>query len=242
MLEKTAFDAIDNFRRFNKVEDVKRIFEQAVSTFGCKAFIICDIPPSCLPCERDIQASGWQPEWQKKYLEFGYAKDDPVPNSVYRKTDPYYWSEALNLSGGSIAASNILNEARNEFNMEGGYCVPIHGLSGLAGVVSIATDQKNWKLSEQQDAALHMISLYAYEAVRKTKEHVVPDGGGLKLSPREVECVRWVAEGKTNWEIGTILGISQYTAGEYIDFAGRKLGTRGRAHLVARAIRHNIIH
>jgi len=54
------------------------------------------------------------------------------------------------------------------------------------------------------------------------------------LSRRERDCMAYVAMGKTDWEIGTILGIAQSTAHLHVENARRKLGATNRAHAVAR--------
>jgi len=46
------------------------------------------------------------------------------------------------------------------------------------------------------------------------------------LSPRELECLEWAAQGKSAWEIGCILGISRYTVASYLESAKEKLGVR----------------
>jgi DNA-binding CsgD family transcriptional regulator len=56
------------------------------------------------------------------------------------------------------------------------------------------------------------------------------------LTPRERECLRWVAAGKTDWEIGQILTISEQTAHGYVQNALAKLGARTRAQAVALAM------
>lgn len=55
-----------------------------------------------------------------------------------------------------------------------------------------------------------------------------------RLSDRELEAIRLVARGKSDWEIATILGISEYTARFHVDNARRKLDAVNRAHAVAR--------
>ena len=54
------------------------------------------------------------------------------------------------------------------------------------------------------------------------------------LTRRERDSMKFVAEGKTDWEIGTIFGISESTARFHVDNARRKLGGVNRAHAVAR--------
>lgn len=55
-----------------------------------------------------------------------------------------------------------------------------------------------------------------------------------KLTARERDALAFVAEGKTDWEIGKILGVSEATARFHVDNARRKLDAVNRAHAVAR--------
>lgn len=54
-----------------------------------------------------------------------------------------------------------------------------------------------------------------------------------RLSAREREVLRWVAEGKTNPEIGVILGISPRTVQTHLEHVYGKLGVVSRAQAVA---------
>ena len=46
-----------------------------------------------------------------------------------------------------------------------------------------------------------------------------------KFSPRELECLRWVAKGKTYIEVAMILNISDHTVRTYLKTARMKLGS-----------------
>lgn len=56
------------------------------------------------------------------------------------------------------------------------------------------------------------------------------------LTPRELECLHWAAAGKTNWEIGVILGVSKRTIVFHLHNSAKKLETSNRYHTVARAV------
>ncbi|MGS0683858.1 helix-turn-helix transcriptional regulator [Nakamurella sp. GG22] len=62
-----------------------------------------------------------------------------------------------------------------------------------------------------------------------------------KLSPREVEVVRLVAEGLTNKAIGQRLSLSALTIKNHLARIGRKLDAGDRAHIVAIACRGGVI-
>ena|ERR1700737_2238924 len=61
------------------------------------------------------------------------------------------------------------------------------------------------------------------------------------LTSQETECLRWCKEGKTNWEIGEILRISEKTVEFHLGNAMRKLGARNRITAVIRGIKDGLI-
>lgn len=61
------------------------------------------------------------------------------------------------------------------------------------------------------------------------------------LSPREADCLAWVARGKTNWEIGRILDVEARTVQFHICNAARKLGVAGRHQAMLRATMHGLL-
>jgi LuxR family quorum-sensing system transcriptional regulator CciR len=63
----------------------------------------------------------------------------------------------------------------------------------------------------------------------------------VRLSGREADCLRWTAEGKSSWDIGMILNISENTVNFHIKNAMRKFGTTSRTVAVVSAIRLNLI-
>jgi DNA-binding NarL/FixJ family response regulator len=65
--------------------------------------------------------------------------------------------------------------------------------------------------------------------------------GRHALSPRELEVVQLLAEGKSNKQIAGILGISQRTVENHRAKIMQKLGLRSFSDLVRYAIRHKII-
>jgi transcriptional regulator EpsA len=56
------------------------------------------------------------------------------------------------------------------------------------------------------------------------------------VSAREIEILRWVREGKSNEEIGLILGISGLTVKNHLQRLYRLLGVSNRAHAITRGM------
>lgn len=63
----------------------------------------------------------------------------------------------------------------------------------------------------------------------------------IKLTPREKDVLYWAAEGKSAWEIGRILSITERTAKFHLSNIYKKLGVHTRTQAVACAIRYGIL-
>jgi len=63
----------------------------------------------------------------------------------------------------------------------------------------------------------------------------------VSLTDRERDCLSWAAKGKSSWEIGQLLNISEPTVKFHLMNAGRKLGAHTRALTITRAIQAGLI-
>ncbi|MGL4404172.1 MAG: helix-turn-helix domain-containing protein, partial [Notoacmeibacter sp.] len=101
------------------------------------------------------------------------------------------------------------------------------------------------QLDKSEQAALHLIAIYAHQAVRSLLPNSGKDNSYWKLdrplSVREVECLKWTAAGKTAYEISVITGLSDRTVEHYIASSMRKLNATNRVQAVAEAVRNRII-
>lgn len=61
------------------------------------------------------------------------------------------------------------------------------------------------------------------------------------LSNREAACLHWSSLGKTSWETGIILGVTERTVNFHIGNACHKLGVNSRRAAVALALRQGLL-
>ena len=70
---------------------------------------------------------------------------------------------------------------------------------------------------------------------------IPPEQDRPRLTPRERDSLAFVADGKTDWEISVIMGVSEATVRFHVDNARRKLGAVNRAQAVARLSIHGML-
>ena len=76
------------------------------------------------------------------------------------------------------------------------------------------------------------------ELVPGSRDRAQPTVG---LTDRERECLLWSARGKSSWDIGMIIGISEFTANFHIRNACAKLQATNRIPGITKAIRLGLI-
>ena len=81
---------------------------------------------------------------------------------------------------------------------------------------------------------------------RKVAAHVADwmkedNGDAKRLTPREVEVLKLLTDGKTNQGIGSHLGISEKTVEKYLNSMFKKLGVSSRVDAAVRAIRDRLV-
>ncbi|PLC50479.1 helix-turn-helix transcriptional regulator [Pollutimonas subterranea] len=61
------------------------------------------------------------------------------------------------------------------------------------------------------------------------------------LTDRELTCLRWAAVGKTSWEVGVILGLTERTINFHVHNACQKLGVHGRQAAITAAFQSGLM-
>jgi len=228
-----ALEFADAVERAPTPADVEMLFRANIAQAGFGAYVMCGLPDAQTDFKKRVLANGWPAEWWRVYLNENLAENDPVERHCLHALDPFDWCNAPYDSDAEPAAETVMRRA-GEFGMKHGYCVPIHYRDGSGAAVSIAGERPDLGFGVRP--AMHLMALYAHHRVRSLIRR--PQGSGRRvLTDREREVVRWALVGKTDWEIGAILKISERTARAHMANAAKKLHAANRTHTVVQALR-----
>lgn len=130
-----------------------------------------------------------------------------------------------------------------QYGFSAAIIVPVHSPGGRIGaVVWVARDVVDLPAVFEREAermfilATRLIAAHADAAARLRPGTMVG-----QLTPREVQCVRWAAAGKTNSEIGIILALSVSTVRFHLRNAGDRLGASSRSQTIQVATGHGFL-
>jgi DNA-binding CsgD family transcriptional regulator len=185
------------------------------------------------PEARLALVSGYPEPWIEHYFRENLLTQDPVMAHCRAHVVPLSWDELPD----AHRVGRVMNDAK-DFGLVSGATAPLHGVRGELGVLSVATSTGARTAPERVRRALPelaSLACYTHESLlrlrgRERSRHA------STLTARERECLLWVAEGKTSWEIGVILGTTERTVNFHVRNASVKLGVTSRQHAVARAL------
>ncbi len=169
----------------------------------------------------------------------------PIGQACRVTIDPFAWRVAKVLES-SFPWDGQLDSFRrgtSERGIVGGVTVPVHMPMSRVGAVG-------WVAIDHDVDVDRILSIYSNElrlAAHLFMGHVYrerPDSMALphvSLSDRELECLTWVAMGKTDADIAELIGRSPSTARFHVESAVAKLGVNNRTRAAAVASQMGMI-
>lgn len=179
--------------------------------------------------------SNYPPAWTDYYLSKCYEQVDPVIDTARRANGPFRWGPEAWRGELDNRQRELLEEAAH-FGIRSGFTIPIHDSVSRIAAVTFAADQHQSRFNSailRHQSALRFLAILFHSQARM---RLVPNRfvSGVLLSPREYECLEWVAKGKSTWEIGRILGIAQRTVEFHLDNVRAKLDVKTITQAVAK--------
>ena len=171
----------------------------------------------------------------------GSGRRDPVMQHCRRQSVPIVWNRDTYLSSGALDKW----EQQAQFGYQNGIALALHLPEGRHFFLGVDRDQPLPEDSHELQRVVADLQLFAVHAQEAALRLFLPDTLQAErpaLTPRELEALRWTMDGKTAWEVGAILGISERTAVLHVNNAMHKLGCASKHQAVLKALRLGLIH
>jgi LuxR family transcriptional regulator, quorum-sensing system regulator BjaR1 len=220
--------AIDEIGRASNSEGVLEILEKALADIGADYNGVLFIPQ---PGERieDVCLAWRAPdEWRALYSGENMCQRDPVIRFAARSVIAFDWMAAPCDAENEPHMKEVQDLGR-ECNIHKGVSIPIPSPNGIVGIVWVAGP--HFEERETHMPLLQTLGLHVFHRLEQLAGRNPRRKGWL--TDREREVLTWAADGKTAWEIGCILNLSQRTIEWHFREAYRKLGATNRSQAIA---------
>ena len=202
------------------------------------ALVITDIDPE----HSEFQTvDNTPPEYAEVYRDLQGARKDPVMQHCKRAAVPIVWDQETYVSQGA----GEYWECQAQFGYMTGIAMALHLPGGRHFFMGVDRDRpltKDTRAVTRIVADLQLFAVHAQDAAFRifpAPRPAVDDQPAL--TPRELEALRWTMEGKTAWEVGAIMSISERTAVLHLQNSMRKLSSVNKHQAVLKALRLGLL-
>lgn len=196
------------------------------------------------------EAMGWSADYVSEWLKLDLGRRCPVIQQCGRICDAFVWES--DPAGATWRGRALLPEQCRVLDFyrdcaDGAVTVPVHRPDGRTGYVSwFLRDGRALAERFQQTYRATFVISHAFirhldRLLLEDSRGRLADKGAGVLTARELECLGWAARGKTEEDIGLILGRSRETVHFHLQNAMHKLAASNRTHAVAIACSHGLI-
>ena len=179
-------------------------------------------------------------EFNQTYCDPVLQRRDPVMQHVRRQSVPIVWDQETYVERGL----GDLWEHQAGFGYRTGIAMALHLPDGKHFVLGVDREQELPRDTEELQRLVADLQLFAVHAQDAALRLLVPPAQQPErpaLTPRELDALRWTMEGKTAWEVGAVLGISERTVVFHVTNAMHKLGCNNKQQAVLKALRLGLI-
>ena len=191
-------------------------------------------------------AGHWPKDWSQTYSAKKYAPLDPTFRFLSACQQGFRWSDTLPkfaTDPNHRKMVRMMSEA-SRVGLEDGYTFPVFNRSGLNGFLCIAGKPQEFNQTE-----ITLLDAVAKRMLSKLQEGNPENGlaatsvllNGIAITRRELQTLKYIAEGMTSNDISKLMEISNHTVDWYMNSLQEKLDARNRQHAVAIALRTGLI-
>lgn len=171
-------------------------------------------------------------DWESK----GYNLLNPINIICRGSRDPFYWNDEEEWSIDIKRPQRMVLDSVFSLGVRGAITVPVCTAPGKMGQVTWASCQTlHWADHLASCRWTLVLASEIFMSTVRKKLRIGERDAIVSFTAREQECLSWAAAGKSDIEIGIILGISYATVRFHLSNASKKIGGRTRGQAIAKA-------
>ena len=222
-------------RHLGSIADLRGLMSDVVRGFGVEYFLMTHHVDFGRPAPGSIQLSNYPPEFIAGERQRGGWRNDPALLACEKTTAGFFWSEIDQIIPLTARHYERFAGARRR-GLGDGFVVPNHIPGEYSGSVHFVV-RTGKQFPREMASALQSLATFGFETARQLVRG--EDGGPIipaPLTSRQRECLLFAARGKSDTDIGQLLGISPATVNEHIEAAKRRYCVASRQQAIILAL------
>lgn len=230
-------DISEQFGAVSSTADAKGLLGTIVNAYELETAAFLSVRPVHEEPGPPFYVSTYSEEWVGQYVKMNYLAIDPVLSHGLRSVSPFDWA-TLDLS--DRAVGSFFGEAR-EFGVgKHGLSIPIRGHDGERAILSVTSNAKQARWDgflRSQARDFQLLAAEIYDSIARMQGR---PRFQVSCTGREIECLKWIANGRTIAQAAHKMGLSPRTVRFHLDLTRAKLGAHSLPHAVAIAFERGL--
>ena len=239
----SVFDDVEQFvklaNRATKMDELSDLLDGAVETFGFDHVALVHHVDLHAPnaASQALQYITYPDALRAEMKSKRQLGDDPVLIAVQSSATAFLWSDLPQIIDMNPRRMEIHNAAL-ACGISDGFTVPVNVPGEFLGSCSFAL-RAGREVKRAMLPAAQYVGCFAFEAVRRIRrlgDTIRVKEARPTLTGRQYDCLVLAAQGRSDWHIAQLLGISRETVHQHIETAKRRYQVASRTQLVVRAL------
>ncbi|MDD1782999.1 LuxR family transcriptional regulator [Enterovibrio sp. ZSDZ35] len=231
---KDVIEIIENIRVAESKDELSGIVEELSSLIGLEYYLLGYTKAESMISSETTIIDNYPSDWRAIYDNENLVQHDPTVEYSLSRSAPITWHQIGELPLRN-SQKDVMSQAKDS-GLKTGFSIPLHGAQSEFGMFSFGSSSSDHSML---NSAIVKAQVVAPVLLDKLKNFNAPID--ISLTKREKECLLWVSEGKSSWEISVIIGCSERTVVFHLTNATNKLGCTNRYQAVSKAIILGII-
>jgi len=226
---------VDDVSSVSSQADLRAALLEITTDLGFAFFALSHHVDFRCSSEPTFRIHNYPEGWERFYDRHQLGRSDAIHRACQLTAIGFAWSELPRMIPLTSRDYRVLATAEKH-GLGQGFTVPAHVPGEVNGSCSFAV-RRGKPIRVDHLAMAQLVGTYAFEAARRLlrrEQQQLTDPA--RFSDRERDCLIWVARGKSDTEIATILGISPETVHQYVKQARANYDAVSRSQLVAHAL------
>jgi len=225
----------ERIHRFASMDDLATGLEGCARELGFRHFALLHHLDLHTAQRLTIRIDNYPTGFVEWFIEKRMFRIDPMLCASLYSNIGFAWDEVHRLIRIGPKHRTILDQARRE-GLAHGITIPANIPGEAHGSCSFAC-YKSVSLTDERKLAAQLVGSFAFQAARRIRyEGDYDKRQAVELTPRQRDCVQLVAQGKTDWEIGRILGLAEDSVTKVVNAARLRYDVANRTELVVAAL------
>jgi LuxR family transcriptional regulator len=228
--------ALDVLAAAGTVEEVGILIGEGARKLGFEHWAYGLRLPLPFTRPRFMLVSNYEARWVERYQAQGYISIDPTVIHGSRTSVPQAWGAHTFTS-----VPQLWDEAQS-FGLRVGWAQSTFDRGGHIGMLTIVRSDQELSEREVQanDPFWRWLANVAHLELSKRLLRSQSDEE-ISLTARQIEVLRWTADGKSSAQVARILDLSEHTVHFHVKNAIARLGAANKLAAVARATRLGLL-